>query len=285
MKDIDMEQGSGLRAMGQGIIVALCILVLGYVLNPFFGAVGLARLSWPNNLYLLILMVAIGLIVGFVYRSPLLNWMARGYFVTTLSGILGLGALTVFIWPSGVTNSVVQELLMTPFFLLLVIVYFIGGIYFARNIVQIKHRWTRLLMLIALLGFSYSTVASQRDYYSLNMRIGSERALFEADDAYGSYYRLPFAIKLLADEEVTSKNTEEQVIRFFKTVSDYEDVRMAANDEYRLKGWKVKISSDQPGVLQEKKLVDLDLVFDRWMELKYISLLVLLVALLLRVKY
>ena len=283
-----MDVVSKQRRFSNGVLISLGILLIGYLLNPIIGTIGLVRLVWPQNLYFLLILSTLGLCIGIISDSGFIKRITDGSFVTAAGSVLFVLALHIFIWPERAAGVIPISLFETPALFLSVFLSIVVGAYIGKSLAEFKKDWSGVLVVVALLLFCYSTVMAQRDYYKLSMRIGEDRALFEAEDDSGKYYRLPFAVKLLANNENPNIQNEigiEAKVRFFNTVSDYKDVLLNDCNNYRLKGWVISKKNESGRNADQLKLADLSLVFDRWIELKYISLGLLIVSLLLRFKY
>ena len=272
----------------KGLLFALTVMVLGLVLNPLIGALSLAKLIWPQNLYFIIVLLVFGLAIGAISNSSLIRVVTESSFVSVLLLVLTVFSLGIFFMPDINSYALVLEYLSTPLFLLVVFAYLIGGAFVVCTVKFWRQKWSQILIVFAVLLFCFSTVASRYDYYNLSMRIGNDRALFEAEDANGKYYRLPFAVKLLVNNESSKSqgvSPASSIVRIFNTVSDYEDVTFSDDTQFRTKGWVInKDKHTKQDALQKEQAV-LRLIFDRWIELKYISLVLLVVSLLLRIRY
>lgn len=275
-----MDENSKGRGYLTGILVMLGILLIGYVLNPIVGVLGIVRLIWPQNLYFIALLMTTGVAIGLLSESAGKKATNSSFMMPSFLA-LGICAFLVFVWPNGVENVIINKVLTTPALILSVFVYLNGGIYVAVKMRNFRKSWAKVLLLFTFLAFTYSTVVSQHDYYHLSMRIGEERALFEAEAEDGKFYRLPFAVKLLPGDE----NSKECLVRFFSTVQDFSDVSLNGENNYRLKGWDVRLKNVSDVTVDSSKLVDLQLIFDRWIELKFISLGLLIISLIIRLKY
>ncbi|MCG8581610.1 MAG: hypothetical protein MI866_16915 [Bacteroidales bacterium] len=273
-----MDEKSIRRGYLTGILVMAGIILIGYFLNSIIGILGLVSMIWPQNLYFIVLLTGIGLTLGLMSKS--LNKTVTDVRILLPSVIaLGILATIVLIKPNGLENGIVSRLLATPALFLSVFVFVGAGAFISAKLRSFKKNWSQILALGAFLLFCYATVVSQHDYYQLSMRIGVERTLFEAEDDNGKYYRLPFAVKLMPNEDGLSKS----MVRIFNTVDDFMDVRLSSADNYRLKGWDIRLNENSDASSSEQ--VDLKLVFDRWIELKYISCGLLIISLLIRLKY
>ncbi len=282
-----MENASIQRGYFKGILITLALLLIGYVLNPILGSLKFIQLSWPQNLYFVLLISAIGIAVGVISDSEQIKSLAgKGVLLPAGLCLFVIGGVS-FISPVNVHSVFVQQLLTTPAMLLAIFVFWAGGFYIGQNSQHLKKKWSGILLVIGILTFSFATVVGQYDYYKLAMRIGTDRALFDAENYSGRSYRLPFAVKLLenlgADDEGVGK--QQFVIRFFNTVEDYADVTLKATDSYHLKGWVIRLKAGEVLDDGSAQLIDLDLVFDRWIELKYISLGILLLGVGLKLKF
>ncbi|WP_430816239.1 hypothetical protein [Carboxylicivirga sp. RSCT41] len=272
-----MDEKSNRRGYLFGILVAVGIVVIGYILNPIIGILGIVNLLWPQNLYFVLLLAGIGMVLGLMSESVTKKVTNHKML---LPSVVALGILAVFVLlkPNGFDSIIMNKMLATPALLLSIVVFVAGGAFVSAKLRFFKNNWSQILSMIAFLLFSYSTVVSQHDYYRLSMRIGTDRTLFEAEDSNGKYYRLPFAVKLLPEVEGGS----ETLVRFFKTVDDFIDVNMNSTGNYRLKGWDIR--KDNASEVNSGH-IDLKLIFDRWIELKYISLGLLIISLIIRLKY
>ncbi len=275
-----MDEISKLRGYLWGVLIMLGIVLVGYALNPVIGVLGIVQLVWPQNLYFVVLLAGVGMALGMLSESVRLKATNIGLILPSFMA-LGALALIVFIWPNGIGSLFINILLATPGFFLFVFVFLSGGAFIASKLSSLKKSWAPIVVMLSFLLFCYSTVVTQRDYYQLSMRIGEERALFEAEDTDGKFYRLPFAIKLLPVEDGIDKT----MVRLFNTVQDFKDVAIDNETDYRLKGWVIGLKKQVDEVVEMNRLVDLSLVFDRWIELKYISLGLLIVSLLIRLRY
>ncbi len=279
-----MEDVSGKQGYLKGILVTIGLLFIGYLINPVFGALRITQLTWPQNLYFILLIIGIGLSVGAISDSKALKqWFGKAALVPAGVVIVLLG-VGVLIFPGGLESSFYSKLYETPVVLLTLYVFLSGGIFMGYSCRSLKSEWSSCLLVVTLMVFSFSTVIGQHDYYNLTMRIGTDRALFEAEGQSGLYYRLPFAVKLLS-AETNDVGGQTANIRFFDTVSEYEDVAIEDATDYRLKGWVVKLIEAKKEGDNSTEFVDLSLVFDRWIELKYIGLALLLISLLVKIKY
>ncbi|MBR8536242.1 hypothetical protein KDU71_11790 [Carboxylicivirga sediminis] len=283
-----MDDLSIKRGYLPGILISFGLLLIGYFLNPVLSTLGIAQLVWPQNLYFILLVAAIGLAVGIISDSEKVKFIGSKEILLPICIVAVFLGIQILIRPDGFEVSFVNRLRAVPAMLLAICAFFAGGVFIGLNSRQFKAKWSSLLIVIATLVFVFSTVVGQHDYYNLSMRTGADRALFEAEAESGKFYRLPFAVKLLGnegvDESVISESGEIKV-RFFDTVSEYTDVVMGTDDVYNLKGWVVK-RINTPVISEDSaELIDLSLVFDRWVELKYISLGLLLLSLGLKIKF
>ncbi|MCU4162999.1 hypothetical protein [Carboxylicivirga caseinilyticus] len=69
-------------------------------------------------------------------------------------------------------------------------------------------------------------------------------------------------------------------IRVFDTVSKYEDHSLSPSQHHSFKGWKISVDGFDPRFGEDSAMVEMDLVFDRWFETKYIGLVIMLLGLL-----
>ncbi|WP_439183671.1 hypothetical protein [Carboxylicivirga taeanensis] len=281
-----MDDLSNMRGYLRGILVTLGLLLLGYILNPLLGTLKIVQLTWPHNLYFMALIGAIGLAVGIISDSNPVKILVSKTMLVPASLCIGVFGVLLFVQPQGYDSIVMNRLLETPVLFLSAFVFFAGGAYIGSNAGRWRHEWSGIMLVLTMLLFVFSTVVGQHDYYDLKMRIGTDRALFEAEDAAGVFYRLPFAVKLLSDDaqlEAGGDGAEETLVRVFNTVSDYKDVSLA--NGFQTKGWEVSLMD--AAILNETtvELADVNLVFDRWIELKYISLVLLLISLAVKIKF
>lgn len=73
-------------------------------------------------------------------------------------------------------------------------------------------------------------------------------------------------------------------IRVFETVTNYQDYEIKQNEVLKLKGWSIAVAGIDERYGSQTPVVDLKLVFDRWIELKYIGFALLLIGLFFRIK-
>ncbi|MBS2211092.1 hypothetical protein KEM09_06755 [Carboxylicivirga mesophila] len=283
-----MDDLSIKRGYLSGILITIGLLLIGYFLSPVLSTLGIVQLVWPQNLYFILLVGAIGLAVGIISDSAKVKFVGGKEVLLPVGIAVAIFGIVILIRPDGLEISLINRLLTVPAMLLAVFAFFAGGVFLGVNSRQFKAKWSAFALVIATLVFVFSTVVGQHDYYNLSMRIGADRALFEAEAETGQFYRLPFAVKLLGneggEESVVSESGEIKV-RFFDTVSEYTDVVMGTDDVHNLKGWVVK-RINTPVISEDSaELIDLSLVFDRWVELKYISLGLLLLCLGLKIKF
>ena len=245
----------------------------------FIERLGYAEIFWPSNLYLVLVVSTIGFVIGLIadklkvvdenVQLPL--WMAAF-----------IGGVIVMLFPGSANNELLKNIFLLPALFLALLVFALGAMYIGAHVKNIKSYWSRLLFTISILVFTFATLSGNRDYYDLSMRVGEDRALFEAYDSNGQPYRLPFAIKLINQFDEDSKIA---VIRIFDTVTDYVDVDISMVDDHKTKGWIISLKGDNSTVLKSGGLLDVSLLFDRWVELKYISLVLLLIAFVITLKY
>lgn len=283
MEDISIKRG-----YLTGILITLGLLVVGYAIDPVVGTLKMMQLTWPQNLFFIMLISAIGLAIGVISDSEAIKRLTGSQTLVPMGIVLTMLGVTLLVNPHGFDVSFLDKLFSTPIMLLATVTSLLGGAYIGRSCRSFKSHWSGCLLVLAVLVFAFSTIVGQHDFYNLSMRIGTDRALFEAEGENGLYYRLPFAVKLLpgeVSEDGINKVSEATMIRFFDTVSEYEDVVMGTENDYRLKGWVVKLVDKETLGEDAKEFVDLNLVFDRWIELKYISLGLLLLSLIIKLKF
>jgi cation transporter-like permease len=275
-----MDEKSNRRGYQIGILIMMGILLFGYASNSIVEALGIVKMHWPQNLYFIILLSAIGVTLG-IMSDSVSNKVTNIKVLLPSIIVLGSLAVLVFLKPNGYESIILNKLLATPALFLSVYIFVTGAAFVSAKLRFIKQTWANVLTMLTFLLFSYSTIIAQQDYYKLSMQIGEERALFEAEDDEGKFYRLPFAVKLLSSEEGVGTT----MVRLFNTVEDFKDVALRGDNDYRLKGWIIKLEDESSNENEKYRLVGLNLVFDRWIELKYISLGLLIVCLIIRLKF
>ncbi|TRX71915.1 hypothetical protein [Carboxylicivirga sp. M1479] len=280
-----MEEISIKREYLKGTLILVAIVLLGLFLNSTIGLFGFVKMLWPQNLIVISIALVLGLCIGFIANSQRL-WFFKSvaFILPTLMFLMVIGAW-LMLHPDAVGKEWLSPLLQVPAFLAAVYVFLSSGIYVALNVSSFKNRWSSIVLSLVSLVFIFGTVVGKNDYYQLAMRIGSERAIFEANEVDGDeYYQLPFAVKLITsivDESIESQISKASV-RVFNTVEDFEDVELSLDNNFKIKGWVIALSQTQYYGSVADDLVDIDLVFDRWIELKYFSLGFLLIGLILR---
>ncbi|MCU4175182.1 hypothetical protein [Carboxylicivirga sp. N1Y90] len=73
-------------------------------------------------------------------------------------------------------------------------------------------------------------------------------------------------------------------IRVFETVTNYTDYEIKQDEVLKLKGWSIAVAGIDERYGSQTPVVDLLLIFDRWIELKYIGFALLLIGLFFRIK-
>ncbi|GEM_PF-3998821 len=282
-----MEETSNRKGYLWGILLTLAILIIGYLINPVFGVLNLVKISWPTNLYFISLLLGIGIATGLISNSDRAKYVFSWAIILPVVTCLILFGGVILIWPDRVDHQFYQRMLSTPLFLIFVFSFYVTGAFIGLHIKELASVWRQVIFLLVALLFSFSTAVGQYDYYNLSVKIGPDRALFEAQDDVGKSYRIPFAIKLLNinrnTNEIVSELSSAQ-IRLFETVDDFEDVILNRNDNYRIKGWSINLIDPNSESEVNPELLDLSLVFDRWIELKWISLILLLISFVLLIR-
>lgn len=74
-------------------------------------------------------------------------------------------------------------------------------------------------------------------------------------------------------------------VRLFETPSKYSDYSLNREESFTFKGWNISIKGFDPRIEGEGQLVDLDLIFDRWLEIKYAGLAIFILGLLALIKF
>nr|WP_321408055.1 hypothetical protein [uncultured Carboxylicivirga sp.] len=100
----------------------------------------------------------------------------------------------------------------------------------------------------------------------------------------GSSGIMPLSLDVDENVKVSLLYSEKQSyfaqIRVFDTVSKYEDHSLSPSQYHSFKGWKISVDGFDPRFGEDSAMVEMDLVFDRWVETKYIGLALLLLGLL-----
>jgi len=271
-----------------GALITFGILLAGFLLNPLVGFLLESRFIWPNNMILMLVIVIVGIAVSFISSGSITKRLSSLKVQLPAIVVLLVVSSVLLVSPVAFNNEIIKDLLSIPSVLLCVYVFFSFGLVLVTRLKDIKKYWLTLLIHSSLLLFILFTVVGYRDYYVLKMKVGPERAIFEANNAKGRAYKVPFAIKALKDTSglqstlITNQNVE---VRVYETVSKYEDVRLSTTDDYRLKGWIITLSSLQEEARIDVGIYDLCLVFDRWWEFKLASLVLLVVGLIVKIKY
>jgi len=99
----------------------------------------------------------------------------------------------------------------------------------------------------------------------------------------GSSDQMPLSLNINNDSKISILYSQDQKyvsqIRIFDTVSKYEDHTLSKDQSYSFKGWEIAVDSFDPRFGDTSPLLVLDLVFDRWVEAKYIGLALLILGL------
>ncbi len=282
-----MEEASAKEGYLYGILTTIGLLVIGYVTNSLIGHLINSRLLWPGNLYFILVIMVLGMTIGLISNGKLIKRISSVAFqVPSISVLIVFGGV-LFVKPEGFDNEFLQVLFTMPVLLLSIYIYFTISLGLISKLRNLKQTWAELSVLITLLLFVFVTIVGVRDYYVLDMKVGTDRAIFEAQNKEGRYFRLPFAVKVLNSIPVNVQpdSVEQLDVRVYTTVSKFEDITLSTLKSHKLKGWKIYLNTHQKTQEISSGVVDLRLVFDRWFELKYISLILLLVSLFLKMKY
>ena len=283
-----MGEASTKRGYLYGILLATGLLIIGYAANSVIGHLAISRLLWPGNLYLVLILIGLGIAVGLVSNSEIVNRISSlEYQIPSIVILILLGGVS-FLQPEGFSDGFLQVVYRTPVILLSGFIYFSVGLSLLKRVKQLKKSWPILGVLSASMLFVFVSVLGVHDYYMLDMKVGPDRAIFTAQNEDGRFLRVPFAIKVLNDSILLgaqSDSLNKVNVRVFNTVSDFEDVTITSIESYKIKGWKIGL--DEQELIQAKTsgLVDLKLEFDRWLELRYVSVFLLMISLFLKIKY
>ncbi len=282
-----MEEASTKEGYLYGTLTTIGLLVIGYAINSLIGHLVNSRLLWPGNLYFILVIMVLGMTIGLISNGKLIKRISSVAFqVPSISVLIVFGGV-LFVNPEGFDSGFLQVLFTMPALLLSIYIYFTFGLGLITKLRTLKQNWAGLSVLISLLLFVFVTIVGAQDYYVLDMKVGTDRAIFEAQNKEGRYFRLPFAVKVLGSIPVNVQpgSVEQLDARVYTTVSKFEDITLGKLKSHKLKGWKIYLNTHQKIQEISSGIVDLRLVFDRWLELKYVSLILLLVSLFLKMKY
>lgn len=383
---IDTHKG---KEFLSGLGISIVLLFLGYISNPILGQFTWFKLLWPTNVYAIAVVLVFGVIMALVSNSTVLKQLTS--FWTMLASMIVVTASGIYLFIFPLKDGTALFNYIDGVGLLFVVYY----LFFACGntiIHQLSNRrWFTVLAYIGFLIFVFSTVVGQHDYYKMQMRTGTDRAIFSGQNFDGSVYRTPFAIKFLGIEmqeepavlvvldesgqmesdsvnasgigatllfdinswkveiinylpnavlsdsgyvasdnkksiqaaEVKVFDSNKRLIvegwissgmeehrprslnidgikslglriplntnykaklRVFETATKYVDYQIKNGEELKLKGWAITLEEIDERYGSQTPVIDLLLIFDRWIELKYIGLALLFIALLFGIK-
>ncbi|MBS2099898.1 hypothetical protein [Carboxylicivirga linearis] len=99
----------------------------------------------------------------------------------------------------------------------------------------------------------------------------------------GSSDQMPLSLNINNNSKISILYSQDQKyvsqVRIFDTVSKYDDHILSPGQTQYFKGWEISVHSFDPRFGESSPLLVMDLVFDRWVEAKYIGLVILLLGL------
>jgi len=271
-----------------GALVTIALMLIGYLANALVEPMLSSRFLWPDNLFLMLVVFSLGIFFGAVLKNKFVAQIsALAFQIPSLLTLVIVGSV-MFVFPDGFKQDWLQVIFSVPALLLSVYVFFVFGIGILSRLKHLKKEWSELVLLATILLFVFTAVVGDQDYTVLKMKVGADRAIYEGQSADGRFLRVPFAVKVLSDSIVltTQKDSVEQVsLRMYNTVTDFNDINLKKLDIHKLQGWKVFLNHTQSLPEKEAAVVSLFLVYDHWLELKYASVILMMLGLFLKIKY
>ncbi len=83
---------------------------------------------------------------------------------------------------------------------------------------------------------------------------------------------------------IPKTNSYQTKFRLFDTVSKYDDYTVGNAEEIAFKGWKISVEGFDERYGEASPIIDFHLVFDRWLETRFIGLALILIGLIIRLK-
>jgi hypothetical protein len=191
----------------ESFLIAASVAIIGFILEVISGGRGISVISWPANLYVLLIVINLIVISSMVFGdSPIIRW-----FSGVPAAVSAITIFTFFILMMGFTTQNDQEAGKVVRLLglshatrswpyLMVQIYFLTTLGF----VVIRRGWPltkkNVGFLLNHLGLWITIVAATLgagDLMRLNMSVAEGNTSMTARDMYGNNYEMPVAIKLL----------------------------------------------------------------------------------------
>lgn len=187
----------------QSFLIAILIVIIGFVIEILSVGYAIKMPSWPNNLIVLIVFVAYILALHFFLKNRIVKWLS-----SVPAAISAITVLTFMIMLMGFIPQVRKPGFMDllgltdvvkswPYLLCTIYLLLVLGFTTVKNMKAFNVKNIAFFLNHAGLWIIIATASlGSADMQKYRMNLVLDRAIFTAEDYNGSQRQMPFALKL-----------------------------------------------------------------------------------------